>query len=95
MDWRVLGSSFFSFLFTLIHATSNKLSTEKCIELGLSANLLCSSCDALKQFKLGALVENCQSCCHADGDDGSTAKVTCLLSGQKLNLLLCEMMLHS
>jgi len=74
MDWRIFDLSFFSFLFTLIHASNSKLSTEKCIELGLSANLLCSSCDALKQFKLGALVENCRSCCHADGDDGSTAK---------------------
>ena len=75
MDWRIYCSSFISFFFTLIHVSNSKFSTEKCIELGLSANLLCSSCDALEQFKLGALVENCRSCCHADGDDGSSAKV--------------------
>ncbi|XP_047546100.1 selenoprotein F [Vanessa atalanta] len=42
-------------------------STEDCASLGfIKANLLCSSCDQLKDFSLDQLVEHCKQCCHND-----------------------------
>ena len=44
-----------------------ELDAAKCLELGFnSAKLLCSSCDDLKQFDLGALSGDCAKCCTRD-----------------------------
>jgi len=40
----------------------------RCLERGFnSAKLLCSSCNDLKQFDLGSVVPDCESCCTDDG----------------------------
>ena len=40
----------------------------RCLERGFnSAKLLCSSCQDLKQFELGAVMADCESCCTDDG----------------------------
>ncbi|XP_039745556.1 selenoprotein F [Pararge aegeria] len=44
-----------------------EFTTEDCASLGFSkANLLCSSCDQLKDFSLDQLVDHCKECCHND-----------------------------
>lgn len=44
-----------------------EFSTEDCASLGfIKANLLCSSCDQLKDFNLETLVTHCKECCHQD-----------------------------
>ncbi|KAK4328234.1 hypothetical protein Pmani_001353 [Petrolisthes manimaculis] len=44
-----------------------ELSTEECFAVGLNkANLLCSSCDTLKEFNLDILEANCRQCCNID-----------------------------
>eukprot|EP00058_Branchiostoma_floridae_P004152 XP_002589640.1 hypothetical protein BRAFLDRAFT_99247 [Branchiostoma floridae] len=40
--------------------------SEKCQDLGFTTNLLCSSCDELKQFELQSLEDNCRQCCQQD-----------------------------
>ena len=40
---------------------------DSCIDLGFSSNLLCSSCQELKQFDLGVLEDDCKMCCHSEG----------------------------
>ena len=54
------------FLIALVGSTYGKLSPQECRKLGFSSNLLCGSCDDLKQFKLDNLIQNCQSCCEKD-----------------------------
>eukprot|EP00794_Sanderia_malayensis_P016167 gene16167-17789_t len=55
-----------SFLVTFATISSGKLSSQECRQLGFSSNLLCGSCNELKQFKLDKLVSSCQSCCEKD-----------------------------
>jgi len=46
---------------------AGQLDSASCLQLGLnSAKLLCSSCDDLKQFGLGTLMEDCEKCCTRD-----------------------------
>ncbi|XP_063635985.1 selenoprotein F [Cydia splendana] len=50
-----------------IQGSYAEFSTEDCASLGfVKANLLCSSCDQLKDFNLEPLIEHCKECCHAD-----------------------------
>ena len=53
---------------------SNHASVYHCQECGVlgynSVDLLCSSCDALVQFRLGHHSEDCKKCCKQDGDAG-------------------------
>lgn len=41
-----------------------------CLELGYSANLMCSSCRELREFNLKELEEECNGCCQPDGSAG-------------------------
>uniref|UniRef100_A0A914AJW0 Selenoprotein F n=1 Tax=Patiria miniata TaxID=46514 RepID=A0A914AJW0_PATMI len=41
---------------------------QDCFALGLSSNLLCSSCSVLPNHGLESLVPDCQTCCHKDND---------------------------
>jgi hypothetical protein len=49
--------------------------TDTCYDLGFSSNLLCSSCDDLKQFSLEKLQDSCRSCCQKEDEKISIAKV--------------------
>ena len=58
-------------IFYVLSITSSivqaEFSTEDCASLGfIKANLLCSSCDQLKDFSLEQLMEHCKECCHND-----------------------------
>ena len=58
-------------LLALLDSAGTVLGTEldsaSCLQLGFNAaNLLCSSCDDLKQFDLGVLAEGCGKCCTRD-----------------------------
>ncbi|XP_047523124.1 selenoprotein F [Pieris napi] len=56
-----------AFAVLLIHSSQGELSSEDCSSLGfIKSNLLCSSCDQLKDFSLDQLVEHCKQCCHQD-----------------------------
>jgi hypothetical protein len=48
--------------------------TDTCYDLGFSSNLLCSSCDDLKQFSLEKLQDSCRSCCQKEDEKISIAK---------------------
>lgn len=37
------------------------------MELGFTSNLLCSSCQELRQFGLDVLEEDCKRCCQSEG----------------------------
>ena len=63
---------------TLLGLSKSKLSPQECRSLGLSPNLLCGSCDDLKQFKLERLIESCRNCCEADEDE-KAGKVSMIL----------------
>ena len=81
MDTKLLFGCLFSFIFTLLFEFGRtKLSPEQCSDLGYSSNLLCGSCDDLKEFKLSAtLDESCRNCCEAGKEENSTqrhAKIT-------------------
>ncbi|KAF2367840.1 Selenoprotein Sep15/SelM [Trinorchestia longiramus] len=55
-----------SFLTSLTQSVG-KLTAEECMALGLNKNfLMCSSCDALKEFSLDSLESECKSCCDED-----------------------------
>ncbi|CAH1271254.1 SELENOF [Branchiostoma lanceolatum] len=64
--WMVL-----LFLVTLVTC---EFTSEKCQDLGFTTNLLCSSCDELKQFQLQSLEDNCRQCCQQD-NPGSTQQL--------------------
>lgn len=49
--------------------------TESCFDLGYTSNLLCSSCEDLKQFKLEELRESCLSCCQKEDEKLTVVKV--------------------
>ena len=38
-----------------------------CLSRGFTSNLMCSSCNELKQFDLETLEDECRSCCQEDG----------------------------
>ena len=38
-----------------------------CLSRGFTTNLMCSSCNELKQFGLESLEVECRSCCQEDG----------------------------
>ncbi|CAB3236202.1 unnamed protein product [Arctia plantaginis] len=53
--------------FILVQNSQAEFSTEDCASLGfIKANLLCSSCDQLKDFALDQLIAHCKECCHQD-----------------------------
>ncbi|CAD0198823.1 unnamed protein product [Chrysodeixis includens] len=55
------------FTFNLVYLSNAEFSTEDCASLGfIKANLLCSSCDPLKDFGLEQLMAHCKECCHQD-----------------------------
>ena len=54
---------------SILQCISAKLTAEECRSLGFTSNLVCSTCDELPQFKLQALVENCNGCCQADQNE--------------------------
>jgi anaerobic ribonucleoside-triphosphate reductase len=52
-----------------------KLTAEECMALGLNKNfLMCSSCDALKEFSLDSLESECKSCCEEDDVNATPTK---------------------
>ena len=54
--------------------------TNSCVELGFSSNLLCSSCRDLRGFKLEELETDCETCCTADveGSDDQVRILYCI-----------------
>ena len=49
---------------------AQKLSSNECKNLGYSSDqLLCSSCDELKNFKLNELEKSCKQCCIQDREE--------------------------
>ena len=72
MDTKLWFGCLFYFILTfLIEFGKAKWSPEKCSEVGYSSNLLCGSCDDLKQFKLSALEETCRNCCETGKDESA------------------------
>ncbi|XP_013185740.2 selenoprotein F [Amyelois transitella] len=65
---NILYTSIYVLLFIFsIPNSKSEFSTEDCASLGfIKANLLCSSCDQLKDFSLDDLVVHCKECCHND-----------------------------
>jgi len=62
-------------LVTWFEFAVSELSTEDCFAVGLNkANLLCSSCDTLKEFSLQNLESNCRKCCQRDDVNSSPTK---------------------
>lgn len=56
---------------------SDSLSSNQCSGLGFSSNnLMCSSCNDLKQFKLEELEDSCRQCCVSDESE-EEAKAVC------------------
>jgi len=65
----------FGVLMTWIESAVSELSTEECFAVGLNkANLVCSSCDTLKEFSLQNLESNCRKCCQQDDVNSSPTK---------------------
>lgn len=61
-------------LLSIVEAVQ-ELSTEECFAVGLNkANLLCSSCDTLKEFNLDVLEANCRGCCNVDDVNATPTK---------------------
>ncbi len=52
--------------------------TNSCVDLGFTSNLLCSSCRDLKEFKLEELEADCSQCCTTD-TEGNDDKVNTLV----------------
>ena len=72
METKLLFGCLFSFIFTfLIEFGRAKWAPEKCSEVGYSSNLLCGSCDDLKQFKLSSLEDACRNCCETGKDENA------------------------
>lgn len=64
---RLFELGFIYVLFITLNSALAEFSTEDCTSLGfIKANLLCSSCDQLKDFSLEQLVDHCKECCHND-----------------------------
>ncbi|XP_068627770.1 selenoprotein F [Battus philenor] len=67
MGTAVLYITFVFFTLIYVKKSAGEFSTEDCASLGfIKANLLCSSCDQLKDFSLDQLVNHCKECCHND-----------------------------
>ena len=70
METKQLLSYLFSFfLSSLFEVGKAKWSPGECLNAGYSANLLCNSCDDLKQFNLSALESSCRECCETVKED--------------------------
>ena len=54
-------------ILTLSSAPSLGADANHCLSRGFTANLMCSSCNELKQFGLEILEGECRSCCEEDG----------------------------
>ncbi|XP_021184618.3 selenoprotein F [Helicoverpa armigera] len=65
---RMLSTALLVCIATFLVQISNaEFTTEDCASLGfIKANLLCSSCDQLKDFGLEQLMSHCKECCHQD-----------------------------
>ena len=59
-------ASVFVFL-TLSCTPSLGTDATHCLSRGYTTNLMCSSCNELKQFGLESLEDECRSCCQEDG----------------------------
>ncbi|CAG9091850.1 unnamed protein product [Plutella xylostella] len=73
----MVSSKSIALIIALVTVTSVKseFSTEDCASLGfIKANLLCSSCDQLKDFTLDDLISHCKECCHHDESDPKEKK---------------------
>ncbi|XP_046467520.1 selenoprotein F [Neodiprion pinetum] len=63
------------FSVVLVTIASSEFTPEDCKILGFNkANLLCSTCDNLNNFKLNDIEEKCRECCLKDDDDGSSLR---------------------
>lgn len=61
--------------------------TNSCVDLGFSSNLLCSSCRDLKEFKLEELEADCSQCCTADVEGNDNKVSTLVVYLKVLNLI--------
>jgi hypothetical protein len=67
MFYRLLYTLLVGVLDSTLSVVGTELEAAECLDLGFnSAKLLCSSCDDLKQFDLGALSADCTKCCTRD-----------------------------
>ena len=57
----------------------SSISVEECRDNGFTSNLMCSSCDDLRQYNLTPLIEPCQQCCNKDEVGGSNFVSTVFL----------------
>ncbi len=65
------------------------MNTSQCKDIGFSNNLLCSSCDELKQFKLNKLESSCNDCCLADQEkQEAEVNIISLMRERELNFCL-------
>ena len=69
MNFFLLLSKQYSFIRNGMHPCDILYNNcSRCLERGFnSAKLLCSSCQDLKQFELGAVMADCEACCTDDG----------------------------
>ena len=56
-----------SLLLALSSAPCCGADSSHCLTRGFTPNLMCSSCNELKQFDLETLEDECRSCCQEDG----------------------------
>jgi len=71
--WRLLVAQLTLCLDWVVGEQGEGLDTAKCLERGFNQpKLLCSSCNDLRQFDLGSVVSDCESCCT---DDGGASKL--------------------
>ncbi|KAK6627184.1 hypothetical protein RUM44_009661 [Polyplax serrata] len=76
-----------SFIIFTINGASGEFSSEDCTSLGFNkANLLCSVCDQLVDFKLDNLKESCYECCNKDDIPENTKKY----SKARLEVCTCK-----
>ncbi|XP_060520418.1 selenoprotein F [Cylas formicarius] len=58
---------FISALYLTLGLCASEFSAEDCWSLGFNkANLLCLSCDQLRNFNLEVIEDHCKECCHAE-----------------------------
>ncbi|GLV45675.1 uncharacterized protein CBL_02695 [Carabus blaptoides fortunei] len=69
-----LRLSIVCFVVGILQMSHAEFTADDCWSLGFNkANLLCSSCDQLKNFQLEMLKDHCKECCHQD-ENVSVAK---------------------
>lgn len=62
-----LGLSIVCLIIGILQISHAEFTADDCWSLGFNkANLLCSSCDQLKNFQLEMLKDHCKECCHQD-----------------------------